>query len=66
VPKLRGGVCRGARRKPESTVPVPDLTGVDLRILRTLDGPELRAAVEDVLCFPERLVEIWGSDTKEG
>lgn len=66
MPKQGGD--ESGRPWPErgSTRPVPDLTGVDLHGLRTLDSPELRAAVDDVLRFPQWLSETWQGDTKDG
>ena len=47
--------------------PLPDLTGVDLHVLRVADDPAVRAAVDDVLRDPHRYTDLWwGSDGEQG
>ncbi|MFI9719260.1 hypothetical protein ACIHFE_06330 [Streptomyces sp. NPDC052396] len=41
--------------------PLPDLTGVGLRSLRTMADPELTAAVESALRHPAEFGETWYS-----
>ncbi|MFI9151884.1 hypothetical protein [Streptomyces sp. NPDC053367] len=41
------------------TAPLPDLTGVDLRTLRTLDDPALAAAVAEALRDAASLRDVW-------
>jgi hypothetical protein len=46
------------------TAPLPDLTGVDLRTLRSLDDPALAAAVDLVLRGSAGLRDVWYVDSE--
>ncbi|MEU6575377.1 hypothetical protein [Streptomyces sp. NPDC046805] len=46
------------------TALLPDLTDVDLRTLRAMDDPGLRAAVEQVLHDAAWFREVWYGDTE--
>jgi hypothetical protein len=62
---VRGTSAEAGTSSVES-VPLPDLTGVDLHDLRVADDPVVRAAVDDVLRRPERFTGTWwGADGPE-
>nr|WP_240968567.1 hypothetical protein [Streptomyces sp. HNM0575] len=46
--------------------PLPDLTGVDLHVLRVAEDPALRAAVDDVLRDPYRCTDLWWGPSDGG
>ncbi|KNB51933.1 hypothetical protein [Streptomyces caatingaensis] len=48
------------------TEPLPDLTGVGLGRLRTLDDPRVTAAVDAALRDPAELAETWYSSGAQG
>jgi hypothetical protein len=68
VPKRTEGTSRSTGRGPESALqpPLPDLTGVTLRTLRTCDDPTVTAAVESALRAPEELSRVWRSSGTQG
>ncbi|MEU5420418.1 hypothetical protein ACFY1P_01495 [Streptomyces sp. NPDC001407] len=64
MPKLKRTAKARQAHPAERVPPVPDLTGVDLRTLRTLRHSEdlaLGAAVEEVLLDPAGIAETWYS-----
>ncbi|MCT2591808.1 hypothetical protein LHJ74_18215 [Streptomyces sp. N2-109] len=67
MPKQVRGPYPEAGRERAGAPYLPDLTGVDLHALRVMDDPVLLAAVDEVLCHPERFAESWeGGETTEG
>lgn len=67
MPKLGRGASAEAGIDNTGSPPLPDLTGVDLHVLRTSDDPAVRAAVDDVLRDPYRYTGLWwGSDGEQG
>ncbi|MFC4493691.1 hypothetical protein ACFPA8_06020 [Streptomyces ovatisporus] len=67
MPKQGRGTSAGADLDHGGRPPLPDLTGVDLRLLRVTDDPAVHAAVDDVLRGPERFTgKWWGTDTGNG
>ena len=67
MPKQGRGTSAQAGPASVGTPPLPDLTGVDLHVLRTSEDPVLLAAVDEVLRGPERFTETWwGDDTSKG
>lgn len=66
MPKPVRGTSAETGTSSTGSAPLPDLTGVDLRVLRVADDPVVRAAVDDVLRRPERFTGTWwGSDGEE-
>ncbi|MBO8194992.1 hypothetical protein ITI46_25540 [Streptomyces oryzae] len=63
MPKRTEGASRSPGRGPDAAPPppLPDLTGVTLRALRTCDDPAVTAAVESALQTPEELSRVWRS-----
>ncbi len=68
VPKRTEGTVRSPGRRPAAAPqpPLPDLTGVSLRALRTCDDPAVTAAVESTLHAPEELSRVWRSSGTQG
>lgn len=67
MPKRTDGASRGPGRQTEAAPPpLPDLTGVSLRTLRTSDDPTVAAAVENALRAPGELARVWRSDGTQG
>ena len=68
VPKRTEGASRSPGRGPDAAAPppLPDLTGVTLRALRTCDDPAVTAAVESALSAPEELSRVWRSSGTNG
>ncbi len=66
VPRQRDPASAGTARRPSCPPPLPDLTGVDLRTLSTLDDPALTAAVDHVLRNPADFTESWRDDGSAG
>lgn len=68
MPKLGRGAPAAAGTDSTGSPPLPDLTGVDLHVLRVADDPAVRAAVDDVLRDPYRYTDLWwgedGSKTR--
>ncbi|MGH3312230.1 MAG: hypothetical protein ACRDP3_16855 [Streptomyces sp.] len=62
MPKQGRGTSSGTDLERAGTPPLPDLTGVDLCVLRAMDAPALLAAVDAVLDRPERFTETWWGD----
>ncbi|WP_369199865.1 hypothetical protein [Streptomyces sp. PU-14G] len=61
------GTSRGPGRQTEAAPPpLPDLTGLTLRALRTCDDPAVTAVVENTLRDGEELSRMWRSGTKGG
>ncbi|RAJ71383.1 hypothetical protein K378_00201 [Streptomyces sp. Amel2xB2] len=66
MPKQGRGVPADAGTESVASLPLPDLSGVDLCVLRIADDPLVSAAVDDVLRCPERFTGTWwGSDGGE-
>jgi len=67
VPKRTVGTSRSPGRQPQAAPPpLPDLTGVSLRTLRTCDDPAVTAAVESTLRTSRELSRMWRSDGTNG
>lgn len=66
VPKRTDGTSRSPGQESAESPPLPDLTGFDLRTLRTSEDPAVTAAVESTLSRPERLTRVWRSTGSEG
>ncbi|MET9858510.1 hypothetical protein ABZY93_04150 [Streptomyces smyrnaeus] len=68
MPKRTEGASRSPGRGPDAAPPspLPDLTGLTLRALRTCDDPAVTAAVESALRAPEELSRVWRSSGTEG
>lgn len=66
MPKQGRGTSVEWGTDSDRILPLPDLTGVDLRVLRVADDPAVREAVDDVLRCPERFTGTWwGSDGEQ-
>lgn len=67
MPKQGRGASADAGTDNVGSPPLPDLTGIDLHVLRVADDPAVRAAVDDVLRSPYRYIGTWwGADGGNG
>ncbi|MGI5348867.1 hypothetical protein ACQEU8_11825 [Streptomyces sp. CA-250714] len=68
MPKRTEGASRSPGRGPDAapSSPLPDLTDVTLRALRTCDDPAVTAAVESALRDPAELARVWRSSGTDG
>ncbi|MDJ1135263.1 hypothetical protein [Streptomyces iconiensis] len=66
MPKRTGGTSRGPGQQSGGSAPLPDLSGIDLRTLRTSDDSAVAAAVEWALRVPEKFRLFWAAEGGEG
>lgn len=67
MPKQGRGASAVAGTGSTGSPPLPDLTGIDLHVLRVADDPAVLAAVDDVLRSPYRYTGTWwGQDGGTG
>lgn len=66
MPNLGRGAPAAAGNDNTGSPPLPDLTGVDLHVLRAADDPAVLAAVDDVLRDPGRHTDLWWGPSDGG
>ncbi|MBA0051545.1 hypothetical protein E0L36_11765 [Streptomyces sp. AJS327] len=62
MPKPKDATDAAAGATGAAAPPLPDLSGVDLRTLRSLDTPAVTAAVDHVLRHPRDVAEDYGAN----